>query len=285
MKLLVTGGTGFIGSHLIPKLLRAGHRLTVITRNPDAIETTSWASQVKWIQADIYQLDEAWLGKIGEHDALVHLAWHGLPNYQADFHLKDNLPAEKRFLMKMVDLGIKQLLITGTCFEYGFTSGCVDENMQSELDQTNTYALAKDQLRRFLQAQQNEHHFTLQWARLFYMYGEGQNPKSLLMQLQAAINDGLPVFNMSGGEQERDYLHVDKVAEYLLNIVERRDCDGIVNVCSGRPVAIRTVVEKYIQSIDAKIKLNLGYYPYSDKEPMSFWGSTSKLTSWLCNNN
>ncbi len=285
MKLLVTGGMGFIGSHLIPKLLRAGHQLTVITRSPDANKTTSWAEQVRWIQADIYHLEDSWLSLIGDQDALIHLAWHGLPNYQAAFHLEDNLPAEKRFLMNMVGLGIKQLLITGTCFEYGFTSGCVDESMKTKLDQTNAYALAKDQLRRYLQEQQSQHEFTLQWVRLFYMYGEGQNPKSLLMQLQAAIDEQLPVFNMSGGEQERDYLHVDKVADYLLSIVECRDCDGIVNVCSGSPVTIRSVVENYIQSVGAKIKLNLGYYPYSDKEPMSFWGSTNKLTSWLSNNN
>ena len=277
MKLLVTGATGFIGSHLVPRLLDAKHQLTVITRNFDVVNNYEWAEQVKWIEANVYQLDDVWLNQIGAQDAVVHLAWHGLPNYQATFHVDENLPAEKQFLMAMVELGIKQLLVTGTCFEYGNLSGCVDEEMQTEPDKTNSYAVAKDQLRQFLQEKQVEHQFILQWTRLFYMYGEGQNPKSLLMQLQAAIDSEQPVFNMSGGEQQRDYLHVEKVADYLLNIMERCDFDGIVNICSGQPIKIKTLVEKFVAEKNAKIMLNYGFYPYPQNEAMAFWGSNLKL--------
>jgi dTDP-6-deoxy-L-talose 4-dehydrogenase (NAD+) len=72
------------------------------------------------------------------------------------------------------------------------------------------YGLAKDTLRKFLEMLQEVHPFTLQWVRLFYLYGPGQNPKSLLSQLDAAIEQGDPVFRMSGGEQLRDYLPVDR---------------------------------------------------------------------------
>ena len=60
--------------------------------------------------------------------------------------------------------------------------------------------------------------FDCKWIRLFYMYGEGQNPNSLLSQLQTALQNGDQEFNMSGGEQERDYLPIEKVAEYIVTI-------------------------------------------------------------------
>ena len=109
------------------------------------------------------------------------------------------------------------------------------------------------------------------------MYGEGQNPGSLLAQLERAIEAGDPTFNMSAGEQLRDYLPVQQVAAYLVRIAEKRDFDGIVNVCSGKPISIRRLVEQRIEEKGASIRLNLGYYPYPDYEPMAFWGDRSTL--------
>ena len=99
----------------------------------------------------------------------------------------------------MIDQGLKQVLVTGTCFEYGMQNGCLTEEMPTL--PANPYALAKDILRKSLQLLQQQSSFILQWARLFYMYGPGQNPNSLLAQLERAIDNGESVFNMSGGEQ------------------------------------------------------------------------------------
>ena len=112
----------------------------------------------------------------------------------------------------------------------------------------------------------------LQWVRLFYMYGLGQKPNSIIAQLDRAIDNGGSVFNMSGGEQLRDYLPVEKVARFLVSCVENKEIKGIIHCCSGDPISIRRLVEEHIAKRDAKIKLNLGYYPYSDHEAMAFWG-------------
>jgi dTDP-6-deoxy-L-talose 4-dehydrogenase (NAD+) len=113
------------------------------------------------------------------------------------------------------------------------------------------------------------------------MYGEGQNPGSLLAQLDRAIEAGDPVFNMSGGEQLRDYLPVQQVAAYLVTIAESPNFGGIVNVCSGVPISVRRLVEQRIADRKSMIRLNLGYYPYPDYEPMAFWGDRHKLDGIL----
>jgi dTDP-6-deoxy-L-talose 4-dehydrogenase (NAD+) len=95
--------------------------------------------------------------------------------------------------------------------------------------------------------------------------------------LDKALEDHDPVFNMSGGEQVRDYLPVETVAQYLTTITLQDKVTGTINCCSGKPVTVRKMVEAYLESRGRTIKLNLGYYAYPDYEPFRFWGDPSKL--------
>ena len=115
------------------------------------------------------------------------------------------------------------------------------------------------------------------------MYGKGQNPKAILSQLDRALENGETIFNMSGGEQLRDYLPVEKVAEYIVKIAMQNKVNGIINCCSGTPVSIRKLVENYLEKKHKSLHLNLGCYPYPDYEPMAFWGHTKKLKMALEN--
>jgi dTDP-6-deoxy-L-talose 4-dehydrogenase (NAD+) len=98
-----------------------------------------------------------------------------------------------------------------------------------------------------------------------------------LAQLDQAIERGDSVFNMSGGEQLRDYLPIQQVADYLAAIIEDREFNGIVNVCSGRPISVRSFVEGHLAQKGKSMRLNLGHYPYPDYEPMAFWGDPTLL--------
>jgi nucleoside-diphosphate-sugar epimerase len=214
-------------------------------------------------------------------DLMIHLAWEGLPNYKALFHTEVNLPRHYVFIENLVRNGLTDITVTGTCFEYGMKEGCLTESMPAE--PANAYSLAKDTLRKQLEDLQLKKAFHLKWVRLFYMYGKGQNPNAILAQLERAIDNKEPVFNMSGGEQIRDYLPVESVAKYIVKIALQRNVEGIINCCSGQPVSVKDLVSAYVKASGQFIKLNLGFYPYPDYEPMSFWGDTSKLKSILNN--
>jgi nucleoside-diphosphate-sugar epimerase len=275
MKVLVTGATGFVGHHIVPHLLERGHAVVAVSRDEAKARCFPWFDQVRFVAMDVYRPSDDLLALVGTPDAVVHLAWPGLPNYMSLFHFEENFPADYRFLRSLVDAGIGHLMVTGTCFEYGMQNGCLSE--EAVTLPANPYGLAKDTLRKFLQALQQQHYFSLQWARLFYMHGPGQNPNSVLAQLDRAIDNADRVFNMSGGEQLRDYLPVDDVATKLARLLERPHCHGIFNICSGVPVSIRHLVEQHIAKRGASIRLNLGHYPYPDHEPMAFWGDSRKL--------
>jgi dTDP-6-deoxy-L-talose 4-dehydrogenase (NAD+) len=109
------------------------------------------------------------------------------------------------------------------------------------------------------------------------MYGEGQNSNAILAQLDKALSEGKGSFNMSGGEQLRDYLPVEKVAEYIVRIVAQDKITGIINCCRGKPISIRNLVENHLKKRKKSIHFNLGHYPYPDHEPMAFWGDNKKL--------
>jgi dTDP-6-deoxy-L-talose 4-dehydrogenase (NAD+) len=274
MNVLVTGATGFIGRHTVTRLLQKGYRVTAVARDATRAMDMPWFDRVHFLACDIHCPDTG-PDLFGSQDAVMHLAWPGLPDYKSFVHMEETLPADYRFLKKMICSGIKNLVVTGTCFEYGMQNGMLDENMPT--CPTTPYGLAKDSLRKFLEMLRTEHPFAMKWARLFYTYGEGQNPGSLLAQLNGAIDRGDTVFNMSGGEQLRDYLPVEHIAEALVALMESAAFEGIVNVCSGRPVSVRRLVEQHIAHRGASIALNPGYYPYPDYEPMAFWGDVSCL--------
>ncbi len=278
-KVLVTGATGFIGSYVIDDLLSRGYQVIASSSNRETATQKKWFNQVKFIEMDLKRIDSTlnYFNYFDSPDLMIHLAWEGLPNYLDDFHIADNLPRHELFLKNMIQNGLKDLTVTGTCFEYGMQNGCLNEDL--EVNPSNPYAIAKNKLREYLQTLSLEWRFCFKWVRLFYMYGEGQSPKSLISQLDKAIEEKLEVFNMSGGMQIRDFIPVTKMAENIVSIAIQNKVTGVINCCSGEPVTVKDFVLNYLKEKNKSIQLNLGYYKYADYEPMEFWGDNKKFKS------
>lgn len=277
MKILVTGATGFVGRHLVPELINRNHRVSVLVRDDDRLQAMDWTGAVDVVRGDI----EPWASidreTLPQWDALVHLAWPGLANFRDLAHFELHAASAYRFIKRIVEGGCKRVVVSGTCLEYGMQDGLQNESLATQPELP--YALGKDMLRRSLELLAHVLPFELRWARLYYMHGRGQNPRSLLAQLDAAIDRGDATFNMSGGEQIRDYLSVHEVARGLAVLTSATARVGIVNVCSGKPISVRRLVEQHLEGRHAKIQLNLGHYPYPDYEPFAFWGDNSILKS------
>lgn len=276
MKVAVTGASGFVGRAVLAALSRRGIAAVACARaNLDALAATGHRA----LALNLHEAPADAFDRLGRPEVLIHLAWGGLPNYRSLHHVESELPAQYRFLRGLVEAGLPSLLVAGTCFEYGMQSGPLHEDLPARPE--NPYGFAKDALRRELEFLKAVQPFALTWARLFYLHGEGQAESSLLPQLRKAVAAGAKAFNMSGGEQLRDYLAVDEAADLLVALaVARRDA-GAVNVCSGRPVSVRRLVEGWIRDNGWPIGLNLGHYPYPDYEPMAFWGERRKLDGIL----
>lgn len=272
MRVAVTGASGFVGRHVLMELEKRGIQ-TVATSTAAGERANTPAGSARWLVLDLQHPPQNALAALGHPDVVIHLAWAGLPHYQSLHHMETELPAQYRFIRQLVGDGLQSLVTVGTCFEYGFQYGPLAANVQTRPN--NAYGLAKDTLHRQLQLLKTQHPYSLTWARLFYMYGEGQPETSLLPLLKKAVAEGQAVFNMSQGEQLRDYLPVTEVAQRLVDLAIDPQDRGAVNVCSGAPISVRRLVENWIKENDWQIELNLGHFPYPDYEPMAFWGTDS----------
>ena len=275
MKILVTGATGFVGRHVVRELLNSGHEIIVTSRDPEKIKTFDWFSMIHYIPYDLNDARENLFQYFDEPDAVIHLAWEGLPNYTNPIHIERNLVTNYRFLKTLLDGSLNNLTVVGTCLEYGLQNGCLSE--ETHPLPITSYGIAKDTLRKFLSLLQKDGPFSLKWLRLFYTYGKGQSEKSLLSQLDVALQKGADHFDMTGGEQLRDYLPIEKVAQSIVRSAVQNEVCGIINCCSGAPISIRKFVEEYLAENGKNIRLNFGARAYPDYEPMAFWGDRAKL--------
>jgi nucleoside-diphosphate-sugar epimerase len=272
MKVLVSGATGFIGKQVVQFLQGLG-RWQVLTsaRNEEKLKQLG----ADYIVYDLNQEPHHCYERLGRPEVLIHLAWEGLPHYQESFHLDRNLVNHYRFLHSMIEQGLPSLTVTGTCYEYGLQNGCLPEEMPA--NPTTCYGLAKDVLRRRLEALQKEHPFRLRWLRLFFMHGNGQPDRTLMAQVDQALAAGREAFDMSGGEQLRDYLSAAEVGALIAKVALQPRHDGIFNICSGQPISVRRLVEEHITAKGGRLRLNLGVFPYPAHEPLAYWGDPTRL--------
>jgi nucleoside-diphosphate-sugar epimerase len=272
MRVAITGASGFLGSYVLRNLQERDIDIVDVRRSPAPCQPSHPRTTVVQASlADAFGAFEA----MGRPDLLIHLAWGGLPAYQNVRHVDEELPAQRAFLDACVRDGLRRLAVAGTCFEYGLQDGELAED--AALHPATQYGIAKQQLHETLASLVSCGLVDLDWARFFYLFGPGQAPGSLYSQLMSAIEEGRDVFDMSGGEQLRDFLPVNEAARLFVDLALAPGGAGPVNICSGKPVSVATLVDRWVAEHGARITLNKGYFPYSSYEPMAFWGSRTKL--------
>ena len=273
----VTGASGFLGRPVLAALAVLDVDVVAHARTPRP--ELAPAERLRWCCFDLAQPQDDAFDRLGRPDVVIHLAWQGLPNYLSAWHVESELPAQDRFLRGLVAEGLRRLVVAGTCFEYGMQSGCLREDSGAE--PSNPYGVAKDTLRRHLEALNETAPFDLRWLRLFYLYGPGQPKTSLYSQFQAAMARGDTTFDMSGGEQLRDFMAVETAAAAIVDVALAAEAPRIVNICSGAPTSVRALVERWRADATSGIALNLGALPYPTYEPFAFWGDNGRLARLL----
>ena len=212
---IVTGATGFVGRHLVKSLIEKNYTVTVLARNLEKVTQITKLNFSNIIHFDIQTPNHKLA--IPSNATLIHCAWEDVRNTLHMSHIEKHFLNNYLFLKNIVNLGVKNIIVTGTCYEYGLQYGAVSST--SNTKPNTPYAIAKDNLHKSLRMLQEQLDFNLIWARLFYMYGDGQDEKSIIPLFDKALERNDPVFNMSLGEQLYDYLPVEKVAQHLTSLL------------------------------------------------------------------
>lgn len=167
----------------------------------------------------------------------------------------------------------KKLVATGTCFEFGLTTGPV--SVSQAVAPNTPYSQSKNYVHQAAQriiGQGADIDFT--WARIFYVYGDGQHEKSFYSLLKSAIDNKHETFPMSRGEQLFDYLEISEVAGALLKIATEKS-PKVVHICRGEAMSLRRLAEETIAKHQSPLKLDLGFYPYRKEDSIAVWGAES----------
>ena len=253
IKILVTGANGYLGSYLIPRLQGSGCELTTlsptITKYPDIFHKR-------------HNIDDSEQVKFHylKPDKIIHMAWGYLNNYENPYHINHALN-HVAFLKNMINSGVDDITIIGTCQEYGMKNGMC--KVSTPTDPVTMYGIGKDLLRRLMFKVKSD----IKWIRIFNIYPDGKpKPKTIFSELKNANG----IFNMTQGEQLRDYLHVDDVIDKIIEVAMGSKT-GIFNCCSGKPITVKSVVNKYVRKHYLNVKFNYNL-EYRKNEPMALYG-------------
>lgn len=273
MRLFVTGGTGFIGSHFVEQALAIGCDVTVLRRNPNSRPRIPLAAEPRWLDKAMDQLAP---DDFADCEVLVHLAAHtpNVPYDTLERCLYWNLTAPLAMMRAACAAGVKRYVVAGTCFEYGRSGERFDFiPATAPLEATLTYPASKAAASIAFAAFAAEAGVQLTIERLFQVFGEGEAPHRLWPSLRRAAlaGDDLP---LTAGEQIRDFLPVEEVASRLLVACADESIEPgralIRNLGSGRPQSIREFAEFWWRKWNAKGELQFGAVPYRPGEVMRF---------------
>jgi len=279
MRAFVTGATGFIGSHLVERLLRADVAVAILLRpssNPWRI--AALLPRVTVIPGDLHALGavEAGLREFAP-DTLFHLAWKGVAGRERNS--PDQIEAN---LMPTVDLvrlagrvGCRTWIGLGSQAEYGPQPSVIHEDTPPR--PTTLYGVTKLCAGLLAGRLAADAGLRFAWLRVFSVYGPKDNPGWLLPDLISALSRG-ERFALTACEQHWDYLYVDDAAEAIYRVGVTPDAEGVFNLGSGQARPLRTIVERVRDLIDPCLPLGFGELPYRPDQVMHLQADIARLT-------
>ena len=264
----ISGITGFIGRHVAKELVLQGYEVIGLVRFFNETSKGLLSKNIQLLEADLTNRNLVLNAPVGA--TLIHCAWDNASEHNSLVHIEKHCMDHYFFLKNMLTQGFKKIIVTGSCIEYGKQHGPINAN--SKTAPNTAYALSKDFLHKSLNLLKAEIEFNLIWARLFYIYGEGQFHKNIIPLFDAALERGDASFDMSLGEQLFDYLPVEEAAKKIISLLIYEN--GVFNICSGKPISLRRLLEGRMIEKGKKIKLNLGCYDYRKNESLAIWGDS-----------
>lgn len=265
---LLTGATGFVGRQIHKALVRQGDRVRAVVRAGTS-ERLGFPAQVIET-ANLFAQDAAFWGQAAQGvDAVIHAAWIATPGlYLTSPANLDCLRGTLALAQGVAAARVPHLIGIGTCFEYALPGEHL--TVDAPLRPDTLYATAKLSAFQMLSAFLAGSQTTFSWARLFYLYGEGEHPSRLIAHIQAKLAAG-EVARLSAGTQVRDFLDVETAGAMVARLVESRQ-PGAINICSGEPVTVRQLAERTADALGRRDLLEFGSAPPRPGDPTAVVG-------------
>lgn len=271
MRVMVTGSDGYIGTGVVRQLLAANHEVVALGLTPSGLFDEKMIEFV----GDAFTFD---FSSVAKPDVLLHLAWRNGFSHRDISHLED-LPKHYSFIERALDAGITRVAVMGSMHEVGYYEGAVDE--ASPCNPMTPYGVAKNALRQLTGGLCQRYGATMQWLRGFYLVSNDGRGDSIFSKIVAAERRGDTTFPFTSGDNKYDFLPYDDFCRQVVATIEQERVAGIINICSGQPVAIGDYIEDFLKENHFKIKLAYGTYPDRPYDSPAIWGDNAKIRAIL----
>lgn len=271
-KVLITGGTGFIGQNIVNQLIEKGYEVHSLVYPPFASE------QKGLIQYEMNLMDnnavDAFL-KEHKFENLIHLAWYvGKGCHVHNFNM-DWTISTLNLIKSFVENGGKCFVGAGTISEYEYKYGYLLED-ETPTDPQTLYGNSKNAIFNVAKVYCKQNGCKFKWPRIFNLYGPNEKPARLMPSVINSCLKGEDV-KVSDCLKFQDYLHVEDTARGIVSVFES-EIEGAVNICSGKPVQLRYIVNKIAELTNFKGQILWGAIPAAFGDDLVV-GNNEKLKS------
>lgn len=271
-KILVTGANGYIGSHVVDELINMGREVIAVDFNNAKINPKASYLNIDVLneanQKDLYE-------RLQNPECVIHLAWQDGFNHNAQSHI-NNMVAHFNFLKNMVDSGVESISVMGTAHEIGYHEGKITEN--TPCNPLSYYGIAKNTLRELIFVFTKDKNVSLKWLRAYYILGDDKNNHSVFTKMLEAAEKGQTEFPFTKGTNQFDFIDINELAKQISVASTQNKIEGIINVCSGKPVSLKDKAEEFIRDNNMNIKLKLGVFPQRKYDSPVVYGDNTKIT-------
>jgi GDP-4-dehydro-6-deoxy-D-mannose reductase len=289
MRILVTGACGFVGGHLVDRLVRAGHHLVAAIQNPAAMFDPS----VQKISFELTQPAEVRIAlREAAPDVVIHLAAQSMvvKSWEDPVGTMQVNTLGTLHLLETLREWPQTLLITiGSSDEYGL-AGQSGRSLVEEIpcQPQNPYAVSKFAAGQLAMQLAHKHGLLVNHLRPFNHFGPGQRAGYVVSDFCSQIariekGETAPVITVGDLSAQRDFTDVrDVIAAYAL-IAERRLPTGIYNICSGQPRCVDDILRFLLRQAKVRIDVQVDPGRLRPSDVPFFVGSADKLctaTGW-----
>ena len=276
--ILIVGGTGFIGSHLVRKAKKLNLNTIILTKSGKKPNDKIFLS-AKFIKADFTNKIDL-NKKISKLKINYVINSGGYINHELFFSQKgkqsflEHFDSVKNLVSCLNKTHLKKFVQIGSSDEYGGNISPQKENMRESA--ISPYSLGKVASTHFLQMLHRTENFPSSIVRIFLTYGPGQNNKRFLPQIiKGCISN--KKFKTSKGDQLRDFCYIDDIIEVIFKILFSKKTNGqVLNIGSGNPVKIKSLIKKIVNLIGSGQPI-FGSLPYRKGESMSLYANITKV--------